>query len=288
MVLGTRDAVGDEYVLQPGTTVGPRESGSALRARSLTLGTGSAPDAQPRRALILHDRPPVVDLIGRTLNHGLFVVKAAHNLPEAYVTLARWQPHLVVVDMDHEDSTALLHRLDTSNTLTRSFTPALGLTPRADLATRLRAFELGVDDILTMPFVPDELIARALVLSRRATGTDRPVVTVLKVGEVEVDIANREIRTGRSVTALSRIEQALLYLLASRAGRVVARDEILDVVWGPEFVAESNVVDRHIRSLRVKLNDDHRDPRFIGTVPGRGYRFIPTFSNAGRSGDASA
>jgi DNA-binding response OmpR family regulator len=273
-------------VLQSWTSPEPRVS--TLTARSLPLGAGNAPEAQPRRALVLHDRPPVVDLIERTLNHGMFVVKAAHNLPEADVSLARWQPHLVVVDMDHEDSTALLHRLATANTLTRSFTPALGLTPRADLATRLRAFELGVDDILTMPFVPDELIARALVLSRRATGAERPVVTVVKLGEVEVDIANREIRIGRSVTALSRIEQALLYLLASRAGRVVARDEILDIVWGPEFVAESNVVDRHIRSLRVKLNDDHRDPRFIGTVTGRGYRFIPTFSNAGWSGDASA
>jgi two-component system alkaline phosphatase synthesis response regulator PhoP len=274
-------------VLQSRTSLKPRVT--ALTARSLPLGVGSAPEAQPRRALVLHDQPPVVDLIQRTLNHGLFVVKAAHNLLEADASLARWQPHLVVVDMDHEDSTALLHRLATANTLTRSFTPALGLTPRADLATRLRAFELGVDDILTMPFVPDELIARALVLSRRAAGAERrPVVTVVKLGEVEVDIANREIRIGPSVTALSRIEQALLYLLASRAGRVVARDEILDVVWGPEFVAESNVVDRHIRSLRVKLNDDHRDPRFIGTVNGLGYRFIPTFSNAGWSGDASA
>ncbi len=274
-------------MLQVGITLEPRASGDVPGSRSLMLGLGNAPAAEPRRALVLHDRPPVVDLIELTLNHGLFVVKAAHNLPEADVILARWQPHLVVVDMDHDDSTALLHSLETLNTLTRSFTPALGLTPRGDLATKLRAFELGVDDILTMPFMPDELIARALVLGRRATGTERPLVTVVKVGEIEVDIANHEIRIGRSVTVLSRTEQALLYLLASRAGRVVTREEILDVVWGPDFVAESNIVDRHIRSLRVKLHDDHRDPRFIATVSGVGYRFIPTFSNAGWTGDAT-
>ena len=285
MVLDTSDAGGDDkQVLQSGPTLEPRVSGNAPRARSLMFGIGNAPDAQPRRALVLHDRSPVVDLIELTLNHGLFVVKAARNLPEADVILARWQPHLVVVDMDHDDATALLHRLDASNTLTRSFTPALGLTSRGDLATKLRAFDLGVDDILTMPFMPDELIARALVLSRRATGAERPLVTVVKVGEIEVDIANREIRIGRSVTALSRIEQTLLYLLASRAGRVVTRDEILDAIWGTDFVAESNLVDRHIRSLRSKLNDDHRDPRFIATVPGQGYRFIPTFSNLGWEG----
>jgi DNA-binding response OmpR family regulator len=84
-----------------------------------------------------------------------------------------------------------------------------------------------------------------------------------------------------SVIHLSGIEQSLLYLLASRAGRVVTRDEILDAVWGTDFVAESNIVDRHIRSLRIKLQNDYRHPRFIATVPGVGYRFIPTFSNTG-------
>ena len=83
---------------------------------------------------------------------------------------------------------------------------------------------------------------------------------------------------------LSGIEQSLLYLLASRAGRTVTRDEILDAIWGTDFVAESNVVDRHIRSLRIKLQNDYRHPRFIATVPGQGYRFIPTFSNQGWDG----
>ena len=64
----------------------------------------------------------------------------------------------------------------------------------------------------------------------------------------------------------------------------MTRDEILDAIWGTDFVAESNIVDRHIRSLRVKLQDDYRHPRFIATVPGQGYRFIPTFSNAGWDG----
>ena len=92
---------------------------------------------------------------------------------------------------------------------------------------------------------------------------------------------HREVRTGKSVIHLSPIDQSLLYLLASRGGRVVSRDEILDSVWGTDFIAESNIVDRHIRNLRIKLQNDYREPRFIATVPGKGYRFIPTFSNAG-------
>jgi two-component system KDP operon response regulator KdpE len=246
-----------------------------------------APSVEARRALILHDRPLVVDLIELTLNHGLFVVRAASSLAAADAILEDWHPHLAVIDMDHDDSTALLGRLEASNALRQSATPALGLTRRGDLKTKLRAFDLGVDDILTLPFSPEELLARAIVITRRATGSDRPMVPTIRIGEIEIDILSREVRAGTSVIHLSGIEQSLLYLLASRGGRVVSRDEILDAIWGTDFVAESNIVDRHVRSLRIKLQNDYRQPRFIATVPGRGYRFIPTFSNAGWAGDAA-
>jgi two-component system, OmpR family, response regulator len=238
-----------------------------------------------RRALLLLDRPIVVDLVQLTLNHGMFVVRAARDLREADQILADWGPHLAVVDMDHDDSTKLLQHLGASNSLTASATPILGLTRRGDLPTKLHAFDLGVDDILTVPFSPEELLARAIVITRRASGTEPPIVPTIRLGEMEIDILHREVRAGDSVVHLSSIEQSLLYLLASRNGRVVSRDEILDGVWGMDFVAESNVVDRHIRSLRVKLQNDYRRPRFIQTVPGQGYRFIPTFSNQGWTTD---
>jgi DNA-binding response OmpR family regulator len=244
-------------------------------------------DVEARRALVLHDRPLVVDLIRLTLNHGLFVVRAARSLAEAETILSEWRPHMTVVDMDHDDSTALLQQLGASNTLTRSVTPVLGLTRRGDLKSKLKAFDLGVDDILTVPFSPEELLARSIVVSRRATGADRPIVPTIRLGEMEIDIVNRVVRAGNSVIHLSGIEQSLLYLLASRGGRVVTREEILDAIWGTDFVAESNIVDRHVRSLRIKLQNDYRHPRFIATVSGEGYRFVPTFSNSGWSGDSA-
>jgi DNA-binding response OmpR family regulator len=250
----------------------------------MTFGQEEPGSAGTLRALVLHDRPLVVDLIELTLNHGLFVVRAASSLAEANSILSEWQPHLAVIDMDHDDSSDLLERVGASNTLTRSVTPVLGLTRRGDLKTKLRAFELGVDDILTVPFSPEELLARSVVITRRATGTERPIVPTIRLGEMEIDIVNRQVRAGDSVIHLSGIEQSLLYLLASRAGRVVTRADILDAIWGTDFVAESNIVDRHIRSLRVKLQNDYRHPRFIATVPGQGYRFIPTFTNLGWGG----
>jgi two-component system KDP operon response regulator KdpE len=244
----------------------------------------TAPVVETRRALVLHDRPLVVGLITLTLSHGSFVVRAVSKLAEAEAILAEWTPDMSVVDMDHADSPALLTMLGASNSLTRSVTPVLGLTRRGDLKTKLRAFDLGVDDILAMPFSPEELLARAVVISQRASGADLPLIPIIRLGEIEIDIVNRQVRAGDSVVHLSGIEQSLLYLLASRDGRVVTRREIRDAIWGTDFVAESTIVDRHVRSLRIKLQDHYRHPRFIATVPGQGYRFVPTFSNLGWDG----
>jgi len=108
-----------------------------------------------------------------------------------------------------------------------------------------------------------------------------PFQPIFRIGELEIDILNRQVRAGTSEVHLTGLEQHLLYLLVANAGRVVTRDEILDALWGVDFQAESNVVDRHIRSLRIKLQNDWRRPRFIATVPGKGYRFVPTFSATG-------
>lgn len=238
-------------------------------------------EAGPRRAIVLHDQVSMRQLIELTLNHGMFVVDGVTSLAEAEAILAAERHQLAVVDMDHDESMALLTHLGASHSMEGSVTPVIGLTRRGDLKTKLRAFDLGVDDILTVPFSPEELLARAIVVSRRATGADQPIVPVIRLGEMEIDILNREVRAGESIVHLSGIEQSLLYLLASRGGRTVTREEILDVIWGPDFVSESNIVDRHIRSLRIKLQNDYRRPRFIATVPGHGYRFIPAFTNVG-------
>jgi DNA-binding response OmpR family regulator len=132
---------------------------------------------------------------------------------------------------------------------------------------------------MTIPISPEELLARLLVITRRSFGTTFSLNPVIKLGEIEIDILNRQVRAGTSELHLTGLEQSLLYLLAANAGQIVTRDEILDALWGVDFVSESNVVDRHIRSLRIKLQDDWRKPRFIATVPGRGYRFVPTYTD---------
>ena len=242
---------------------------------------GDTAEGEAHRAVVLHDNKVIVDLIELTLNHGLFVVESAGTRDEVEAVLRAGRPHLALVDLDHADADDVLVRLGASNTMTQSVVPILGLARRGDLSAKLSAFDRGVDDFLVVPFSPPELLARSMVIARRSSGHRRPIVPTIRLGEMEIDILNREVRAGTSVVHLTSLEQSLLYVLAACAGIVVTRDEILDAVWGTDFITESNIVDRHIRSLRIKLRDNYRRPRFIETVPGQGYRFIPTFSNVG-------
>ncbi len=226
------------------------------------------------RVLLVIDQPVLAGYVKLALSHGAYLIRVVQNAEEALAMLGAWRPHLAVVDMDIARG-EILERLGyTATPVTRI--PAIALTRRGDLKTKLAAFDAGVDDILTVPFSPEELVARLLAIMRRTYGATVAFTPLLRLGDLEIDILNRRIVADGSELHLTSLEQSLLYLLAANAGRLLTRDEILDHLWGADYVSESNVVDRHVRNLRVKLHDDHRRPRYIATVPGRGYRFVPT------------
>lgn len=228
----------------------------------------------PARALLVIDQPLLADVVKLALNHGQYSTRVAQTLAEASQALADWRPHLAVLDMDIEGS-GILERL-ANKTRADGPVPVIALTQRGDLKAKLMAFERGVDDILTVPFSPEEFVARVLALMRRTYRDAAVFSPVLRLGDLEIDILNRRVRAGDRELSLTSLEQSLLYLLAANAGRLLTRDEILDYLWGADYVAESNVVDRHIRNLRIKLQNHSRRPRYIVTVPGLGYRFLPT------------
>jgi DNA-binding response OmpR family regulator len=235
--------------------------------------------------LVVLDRPVLIELIKMTLNHGVYTTQTATHVDEIATALVGWQPHLVILDMDLDG--AQIIALLGAKPVGGIRLPVIGLTRRGDLKTKLAAFEAGVDDILTIPFAPEELLARVIALVRRAYSDAVTFTPVIKLGDLEIDILNRTVRAGTSELHLTSLEQSLLYLLAANAGRVVTREEILDTLWGVDYVAESNVVDRQIRNLRARLQNDWRQPRFIATVPGRGYRFLPTFKESAETAQAS-
>jgi DNA-binding response OmpR family regulator len=219
------------------------------------------------------DRQTMVDMIRLTLNHGVYTTRVASTAAAGTQTVNDWHPHLVIFDADL-DGQQLIEHLPAGGTRL----PTIALTRRGDLRTKLAAFDWGVDDILTIPFAPEELLARVVALLRRSYSDAVTFTPVIHLGDLEIDILNRTVRVGHSELHLTSLEQSLLYLLAANAGRVVTREEILDTLWGVDYVAESNVVDRHILNLRARLQNDWKRPRFIATIPGRGYRFLPTMS----------
>ena len=230
----------------------------------------------PARVLLVTDQPVLAELMSLTLNHGTFLLDVATTLSAATRRMTEREPHLIVLDMDIEaiGVEKVMARLGRDAALPDPI-PVIALTRRGDLKTKLAAFERGVDDILTIPFSPEELLARALVAVRRAYRETIAFAPVVRVGELEIDMFNRKVRAGTSELHLTPLEQRLLYLLAANAGRLLTRDEIMDNLWGADYIADSNVVDRHIRNLRAKLQNDWRRPRFVATIPGRGYRFLP-------------
>src|SRR6266545_7404910 len=240
----------------------------------------AAPGRVPTRVLVVLDQPVVAELIKLTLDHGAFEIQQAASAAEALVVLEQRWPHLVLLDMDLEgvNGARVMDRIGPGAPGGAPI-PAIALTRRGDLRTKLEAFERGVDDILTLPFSPEELLARVVALVRRAYPAAAAFRPVIRLGELEIDILHRTVRAGTSELHLTGLEQSLLYLLAANAGRVLAREEILDGLWGPDHVVGSNVVDQLLRGLRVRLRNDWRRPRFIATVPGHGYRFLPTFDD---------
>ena len=230
----------------------------------------------PPVVLIVTDRPVLAEVVQLALRHGHLQAQVALSVAEAEQAIAAARPHFAIVDQDLGDGEILARLGYTSAEAAAGRVPVLALTRRGDLKTKLAAFEQGVDDILTVPFSPEELVARVLAIMRRIYQGAIPFTPTLQIGELEIDILHGSVRVGGDELPLTSLEQSLLYLLAANAGQLLTRDEILDYLWGTDYIAESNIVDRHVRNLRAKLQNDHRRPRYIATVPGQGYRFVPT------------
>jgi DNA-binding response OmpR family regulator len=221
--------------------------------------------------LVLGDRA-LANTADLTLRHGGYVRRFAGTVNDAKAAIAESKPDLLLVDIDLEAGAAI-QLIDEARA--QGPVGVIALTRRSDLQGKLDAFERGADDYIGVPFVPDDLIARARAVIRRTHGHPGQLVPHLHVGDVEIDVVHRKVVAGENAVHLTSLELALLYLFAANAGRVLAREEILDALFGTDFVSESNVVDKHVRALRAKLQDDWHRPRYIETVPGIGYRFVP-------------
>jgi two-component system KDP operon response regulator KdpE len=242
----------------------------------MASGSGDRPaarrsDREVRVLLVVGDKT-LANTVDLTLQHGPYVRRVVGGVAEGKAAIEEWKPHLLLVDIDVEAGRAI-QLIDDARA--HGPTGVIALTRRSDLRGKLDAFERGADDYIGVPFVPDDLVARAHAVIRRTHGSAGELLPRLRIGDLEIDVLNRRVLAGEHELHLTSLEQALLYLLAANAGTILTREQILDALWGTDFVIESNVVDRHVRALRAKLQNDWHKPRYIETVPNAGYRFIP-------------
>ncbi len=222
-----------------------------------------------RRVLIMSSDVPIARVVDLSLSHAHFDRRLEQTLSSTRTAIEEWQPDLLIVYVSDGEWLDLL-----GNEIPGRRFPVIVLTRRSDIGTKLMAFERGADDLLVVPFNPEELVARCAAVIRRAYGESVPLIPALRIGDLEVNLVTRRVRHGTGELHLTSLEQALLYVLAANAGAVLTRDQIVDAVWGAEHVPSSNVVDRHVRALRSKLRNGITKGRYIETVHGVGYRFV--------------
>jgi DNA-binding response OmpR family regulator len=223
-----------------------------------------------KKILVVDDEPTLVATLKYNLEReGYHVVTAGDG--ETGLSAARAnRPDLILLDlllpaMDGLEICRILRREMT--------TPILMLTAKTDEIDKVVGLELGADDYVTKPFSMRELLARVRALLRRAETSLSGETDVLVAGDLLIDLRRREASRGDRVLALRPKEFDLLVFFLRNRGRAFTRDQLLNQVWGYDFVGETRTVDVHIRWLRQKIENVPGKPSRLITVRGLGYRF---------------
>ena len=220
--------------------------------------------------LVVDDEPKIRDLVRSYLEREGYQVFDTGSGDDAVRIVQRIHPDLIVLDLGLPD----LPGEEVIRTVRRaSDVPVVMLTARASEGDRIAGLQLGADDYVTKPFSPRELVARVEAVLRRSRGLRPDRATTYAQGRLEVDSDSREVSLDASAVELTRTEFDLLVALASRPGRAWSRFELVSRIQGDDYDGYERTVDAHVKNLRRKLGDDPRNPVFVLTVPGIGYKF---------------
>src|SRR5881296_2485707 len=219
--------------------------------------------------LVVDDEPRIVQIVRDYLQHGGFAVLVASDGPTALRTARTGRPDLVVLDLGLPGQDGL----DVARALRRDGdVPIIMLTARSEESDKLIGLELGADDYLTKPFSPRELVARVRAVFRRIDiGPGQS--DVIRALDVTLDVPRMQARVGRRSLDLTSTEFELLAMLMRQPGRVFTRSQLLDAIRGVETESFDRAIDAHVKNLRRKIEPDPRNPRYVLTVYGVGYKF---------------
>jgi two-component system response regulator CpxR len=227
------------------------------------------------KILIVDDDKKLCQLVADYLEPMGYEVDAAHNGDQGLQMILGGDYHAVILDvmMPKMDGFEVLKRLRKESNI-----PVLMLTARGEETDRIVGLEMGADDYLPKTFSSRELLARLRAVTRRYIVSERQAAStaedkVMIFGNLEIEKSSRTVRLDGKTLSLTPIEYDLLTSLAGAAGRVLTRDQLLDAVTGRNYEVFDRSIDVHISSLRRKLGENPRNPRFIKTIRTAGYMF---------------
>ena len=224
------------------------------------------------RILVVDDDHEIVRLVKAYLEKAGFSVLTAYNGETALHTLRRESPDLMLLDLmlpdrDGWDLTRLIRSDDTLANM-----PIIMLTARVEDSDKIIGLEIGADDYVTKPFNPREVVARVRALLRRSQKDRRTLPHVLQVGKLILDPGSRELFVDGSLTELTPSEFELLRVLMENPGYAFTRDDLLDKALGLSYEGMGRTLDSHIKNLRQKIEPDPKNPAYIRTIYGVGYK----------------
>jgi two-component system alkaline phosphatase synthesis response regulator PhoP len=220
--------------------------------------------------LVVDDDENLRRLVAAYLESEGYEVEQAADAEAAFQRVEKHEPDLILLDLMLPGLSGLevARRLRTKRPV-----PILMLTARGSEDDMLQGFAAGADDYLVKPFSPKVLVARVRAILRRSgAGLQEEEEKALTVGSISIDRRTREVRVEGREVELTTTEFDLLRVLAEHPGWVYSREELLESVWGYNYLGDSRLVDVHIANLRKKIGDDPADPQFVRTVRGVGYK----------------
>jgi DNA-binding response OmpR family regulator len=231
---------------------------------------------RPTRILLADDEQSILTLLSYPLRQDGYEVVRASSGVEALERFEESEFDLVVLDvmMPHVDGLEVVRRMRASSTV-----PIIMLTAKTEEIDKVLGLELGADDYITKPFSIREFRSRVKAALRRSAMSpppgpgEEPAEEPVEAGELRIDFDKRAVRVREELVPTTFVEFEILGLLARHPGRVFTREALLDRIWGDSAYRDPRTIDVHVRHLREKIERDAKEPEYIFTVRGVGYRF---------------
>jgi two-component system response regulator RegX3 len=225
------------------------------------------------RVLVVEDEESFSDALSYMLRKEGFEVSVAADGDAAIKEYERTGADVVLLDLmlPEKSGTEVCRELRANSNV-----PIIMVTARDSEVDKVVGLELGADDYITKPYSPRELVARIRAVLRRSAEPDDPIVTVLEAGPVRMDVDRHTVSVNGEDVQLPLKEFELLEMLLRNAGRVLTRGQLIDRVWGANYVGDTKTLDVHVKRLRSKIEPEPGKPRHLVTVRGLGYKFDPS------------